>query len=428
MPWALPEMLENVIVPIGYSSPDALPWIAHRIYRPLEDVQQDQKYKQSVTKKLTGTRKIDFGQENKSVFSDSDDKVVYAELYEVRDASRKQVYVFCENQQLLGAFDALQIEGMNWEFLTFNEDPEYFEGIPDVSMIEPQQLELNEIRSQAQKHRAIALLKFLYLKGAVTEEELTKFLSGEVGPAIGIDAEVLSNAITVVQPHIPMDLASEAALVKQDIREILGIGENQAATFRGGTPPSATETAEVAQSFDLRTDERKDIVRDVLVNIIRKWNQYIFRFWTSSRVVQIVGLEGEEAWVQYTGDELKGEYTLNIDPDTGFPVSRQVRLAAADAMFRQYNGDQMIDQTGLRRLHLSQYEWLFPGISNLVNVQASPLEAKIMSLARQPHPGSVGSGRGGLPLGNRGGGRTSSPENPLRLEQLQKIGREHATV
>jgi hypothetical protein len=313
----------------------------------------------------------------------------------------------------LGDVDALQIEGLNWEFLTFNEDPEYFEGIPDAAIIEPQQLELNEIRTQAQRHRAIALLKFLYLKGSINETALTQFLSGKVGPAIEIDGESLAQAVQILQPHIPADLANEATQVKQDIRESVGISENQGASFRGGTPPSATETMQVSQSFDLRTDERKDAVRDLLVNIIRKWNQYIFSFWTGERVARIVGPGGEESWIKYTGDQLKGEYSLNIDPDTGFPASKQLRLQTADAMFKQYSGDQLIDQIGLRRMHLGQYEWLFPGISNLVKQDMAQQQADIMSLARQPHPGGLGGGSG-----NRGGGRTGSPERPLELESI----------
>ena len=70
MPWALPDLPENVIVPFGYRDPESLPWIAHRILRPLEDVKQDQKYRN--TKDLQGTRTIDLVDSDKrSVFTDS---------------------------------------------------------------------------------------------------------------------------------------------------------------------------------------------------------------------------------------------------------------------------------------------------------------------------------------------------------------------
>ena len=416
MPWALPDLPENTIVPYGYKEADSLPWIAHRIIRPLEDVKQDQKYKN--TKDLQGTKSLDLIQtKDKSVFTDSQ-QIPFAELIEIRDVSTQMIHIICEDRLLLSSPDVLQMGSLPWEFVIFNEDPEFFGGIPDTVMIEPQQLELNEIRTQASQHRKIALLKFLYLKGAIKEDELQKFFSGKVGPGIEVDAEMLANSITTLQPHIPTDLANEAILVKNDMRESLGFSENQSSAFKGGTPPTASETMEVAATSDSRRNERKDIMADVLVSIIQKWNRYIFRFWTGERVAKIAGPEGAPMWVRYTGDQLRGDYDLNVDPDTGFPASKMMRHKAADTLMSIYGGDPLIDQVRLRELHLRQYDWIYPGITSLLG-QPQPQEASAMSMERQPHP--MGGGQlGGQSEGNRGGGRVgSSRENPMEFEQAK---------
>jgi len=420
MPWALPEIPENVIVPFGYKTGNSLPWLAHRILRPLDDVQQDQKYQ--FTNKLKGTRRLELDDvdSNKRIWVPGDD-ILFAELWEVRDTRNQTVFTFCEDQLLLHQRDVLQIEGLNWEFLIFNEDPEYFGGIPDICMIEQQQLELNEIRTQARKHRQIALLKFLYLKDAISPKQLEALLSGEVGPAVGIDGDSLAAAITVLQPHMPPDLRAEAMQIHQDMRQSLGFSENFSSMYKGGTPPTATESMRVGQSEEMRIDERRDILGDVLINIIRKWNQYIFSFWDGDRVVQITGPDGAQRWIKYTGQQLRGEYTLRIDVESGFPISRQTRLEAASMLLKAFGGDQMVNQSGLKRQFLEQFEWIFPGVSQFVAFMPNEV-ANLTSVARQPHPMLGGSGgAGNKPGTNQGGGRSgSTPQQPQEFESMKR--------
>ncbi|MCW7076433.1 MAG: hypothetical protein OCU18_03965 [Candidatus Syntrophoarchaeum sp.] len=406
-PWALQETPENIIVPFEYRSFDSLPWIAHRITRPLEDVRQDRKYRN--TKDLQGTR-VSFLTEQKdlSAFRESQ-TVPFAELFEIRDLSRQMVYVICEDRLLLAENDVLQFGSLPWEILVFNEDPEYFGGIPDTVMLEPQQIELNEIRTQASRHRKIALLKFLYKKGAITEDELEKFFSGEVGPGVGVDDDVLSNAITAIQPHIPADLASEALQVKSDLRETMGFSENQLGAFSPFHNKTATETMQVAETYHNRVNERKDIIADCLISIVRKWNNFIFRFWEGERVAKITGKDGAEQWVTFTTEQLRGEYQLRIDPDTGFPASKALKQQASDMIFKACNGDPLIDQIALRKMYLQNFEWLYPGISNIVR-EVPPAVASQAASIRQPMPAGSGSG-GGM------GGR--SPANPVNFEDAR---------
>lgn len=420
MPWALPMMPEDVIVPWGYANVDALPWIAHRILRPLDDVKGDQKY--SNTDGLKGSRQAKYF-ENRPSFK-KDEVQQFCELYEIRDVRTREVLVICEDKLLLKADDALQIEGVNYEFLTFNEDPEYFWGIPDVHILEPQQLELNDARTQSSKHRRIALLKFLYLEGALSKENLDLFLSGNVGPAVEIKGESLMNSIIQMTPHIPPDLRMATLEILQDMQLSMGFNENATGNFKQGTPPSAAETITASGPQEVRIEERRDIVHDLLTNIIRKWNQYIFSFWTGERVVKIVGPQGADMWVKYTGEELRGEYSLIIDPESGVPITRGLRAQISQGLLKQYGGDPMIDQSSLRRQHLANFEWIMPGVTSLL-IPTDPAMATMLAHNRQPRPmtgGSSGPAVKGQRRegGQRGGGaQVSSPSNPEPFERFK---------
>lgn len=419
MPWALRVRPEDVVVPWGAQDEDNLPWIAHYILRPLDDVMQDQKYRIDKDHPLTGTRAPSIDDRKGAPFRPRDERdkdVNYAELWEVRSLRDGKIYVFCENQVLMAEKDELQIDGLPWEFVIFNRDPEYFWPIPDAHLLAPQQTELNDTRTQASRHRAIALLKFLYKRGAMKEEELTKFLSGLVGPAVAVEEAVenINNAIIQIQPHVPPDLYQESMAIIQDMRETMGFTSNQQGEFSAGlSPRSATEAMIVEQGFSLRVDERKDIVADVLVNIVRKWNQFIFKLWTKAKVVRIVTPQGEPFWLEYTGDQIKGEYLLSVDPDSGMPVTKGLKYEMGKDLMKTFGGDPLIDQVGLRQISLSTYADVDPRVGQLLSVPPG-MDAALAASQRQPTPIVGGGGKGS------GGGRQgSSPERPLEFEAFK---------
>jgi len=422
MPWALRERPEDVIVPWGTGDPHNLPWVAHYVLRPIDDVKQDQKYQN--TEDLQGTRTPQMGKdiENGAPYRPRDTKdkgTVYCELWEIRDVKTQSVMVICEDTLLMSTHDELQTsEGLPWEFLMFNPDPEYFWAIPDAHIIAPQQEELNETSTQIARHRAITLIKFLYKRGAIKETELQSFFSGTVGPGIAIEDTVdsLQNAIQIMQPHIPPDLYRDAQAQIQAMREELGFSQNQEGSFSPYHGKTASESMIVAQAFEDRIDERKDIVGDTLIRIIKKWNQFLFRFWSEQRVIQIVSPESGPVWVQYTGDELAGEYMLNVDVDTGMPINRAMKQQMGSQLFQALNGDPLIDQLLLRQIALDQFSMFDPRVDRLLQPQMGGVP-ELLARGRQPHPGGAGAGQG---KGSGGGQTGATPDNPKQFQQHAK--------
>lgn len=422
MPWALNCDPDDIIIPAGYRTASSLPWICHRIFRPLDDVKQDQKYQN--TDKLVGTKLLNISSKgNTNKFGTGElDETKYAELFEIRDVRTGSILTICEDIVLLNAPDAVAIEGLPYEFIIFNKDPEFFHGVSDVKIIEQQQLELNEAKTQEKKHREIALMKFLYKKGALTKEQLNHFLSGEVGPAVEMDIdEAISNAITILQPHVPPDFAILEKRIDENMRQILGYSANQMADFSGYHGKTAAESMIVNQANELRMNERKDILGDVLINIVRKWNQLIFKYWTDQKVIEIVGPRGQQYWVEYTGDQLTGEYFMSMDPESGMPMTRSMKMEMMGTLMKTFNGDPMIDQQRLRLMALRQHDWVDPEASSLL-LQGPMSMGQDIAALRQPGPVYGGGGATGGPRPGSGpgpgGGAGSSPSQPAALEQM----------
>lgn len=417
MPWALNCNPEDIIVPPGYRTASSLPWIAHRVYRPLEDVKQDQKYRN--TSELSGTKRENLIKQSNRAFGRGEgDETVYCELYEIRDTKTGEIIVISEGTTLLRDKDWVAIDGLPYEFITFNPDPDFFWGIPDVKIIENQQLELNEIKTQEKKHRQLALIKFLYKKGALTKEQLNHFLSGEVGPAVEISDDNIMSAMQILQPHVPPDFGILEKRIDENMRQSLGFSANQMGDFSPYHGKTAAESMIVNQANELRGNERKDIVGDVLVNIVRKWNQLIFKYWTSEKVIQIVGPSGQQYWVEYTGDQLTGEYLMTMDPESGMPLSRGMKMEMAQTQFKTFNGDLMIDQLKLRSMLLRQYDWVDPDSSGLLLTGPQGM-AQDMAAARQPGPIYGGGGASGGPRPGSGPGPGGGAVPSMPLEQMK---------
>ena len=429
LPWANRVRPDDIIVPWGSDDSHELPWIGHCILRPIDDIKQDQKY--SNTSELKGTRYPEMLRDRKGASfkprRNENKGTVYGELIEVRDVKTKQVMVFSENKLLLSAPDELQTdEGLPWEFIVFNPDPEFFWAIPDAHILMPHQEEINECLTQDSQHRRLAMLKFLYKIGAFKPEELEKFLSGEIGMAAGVNADIenLAAAILPLQTHVPPDFWREITSHIGAMREELGASQNQEGSFSPYHGKTASESMIVAESFGQRVDERRDIVADVIVRIVRKWNQMIFKFWNDEKIIQMVGPEGALDWVQFTGDQLKGDYLLGVDVESSIPITRALKHDMSLELMKVFGGDELIDQQLLRQIALDNYEVVDPRVSQLLQPSFAGA-SQILSQMRQPSPALPGAGGGSAPTAGSGrgsgGGRTpTTPQRPQAFEAFKK--------
>lgn len=337
MPWFLRARPEDIIYPWGATDLESLPWFALRVFRGVNDLKKDKKY--SNTADLTGTYTRKRNQPDGGTVDDEESsdggKTVdsqWVELWEVHDARTGKVFALTMDhaKYLRNEQDELQIEGLPIEGITFNPDPDYIYGVPDARIIEPQLLELNDIRTQAMRHRRINVLKGFIRKSALSDKDIERLTNGEVQALLEVDSDTqnLSDIYAPINPSVSgilSDLAAQAEQVMGDIRETVGFSRNAQGQYQGKSHVSATETDRVFQSLNIRLDERRDSMAELVGRTVRKWNQIIFSQWSQERVASITGPDGAQWWLKFTGAQLLDEYDMNVVASEGAMMDSETK-------------------------------------------------------------------------------------------------------
>jgi hypothetical protein len=199
---------------------------------------------------------------------------------------------------------------------------------------------MNEIRTQLMKHRRVDLLKLLYKKGAISPDALSRLFNEDVQAGVEVDSDgSLNDAVKQLTPGmggIIQDLIGQGEMVRGDVRESVGFSRSASGEYMGKTHISAKETDVVQWANQIRIDERRDIVADILTNIVRKFNQVVFEKWNAQMVRSIVGPDGAKWWLKFSGAEIKGEYNIKVDPLDAVPVNPETRKKEALDMAQGY--------------------------------------------------------------------------------------------
>jgi hypothetical protein len=359
MPWAARIIADVFIVPFGVRTLDDCPWVDHVVLRSLADVKADRKYKNTAELEGTHMETLNKDASRSNFYKELSSNVDLVEIHEIHDFKRKEIKCFVPGYDKWirpPTEDVLQIEGLPFVDFTFNEDGEYYWGPSDVQIIEPQQLEINEARTQAMLHRRIALVKFLVEQNGMDKEEVDKMLSDQVGPAVFTKGDP-NKVVALLQPHIPADLTQWSQLIESDVRTLLGQGRQQQ-----GEAPAGRRTAEemrnVQMASDTRMDERRDIVADALVTMMRKVNQIVFERWTSEKVVQVVGYDAARYWVSYKGAENRAEYNLRVDVESMTPKTKMMKKREIVELIQALAKNPRANIDYLMQMLLREYEWV----------------------------------------------------------------------
>ena len=105
-------------------------------------------------------------------------------------------------------------------------------------------------------------------------------------------------------------------------------------------------------------DERRDIVADALVKMMRKVNQTIFERWDMEKVVQVVGFDGAKYWVSYKGKENRAEYNLRVDVESMTPRTKQMKKREIVELIQALSKNPRANIDYLMKMLLREYEWV----------------------------------------------------------------------
>lgn len=376
MPWFSRVSPSNFVVPRGQEHATGTRWMAEKIERPLEDVLDDPRFENTRGLKAVNERTM-------TVAGMFTRPVKVVKLWEIHDWKTGMTFVIApdhssDNKVIYYGEDAYQSYGnFNYFPLIFNEDDEAFWGVPDSQIIEPYQLELNEIRTQAMKHRRVSLVRVLVKVGGMDPEEAEKLVSEDVQAVAWVKGQGDIDKITKVmqQSTIPRELFAAAEVVMQDTRETMGFSRNQFGEFNSRSgDTTATEANIVRQAMDIRLDEKRDAVADLTVQVIEVLHSLIFDLWSVEQVVEVVGPGGLPVWVQLRPELLRaGRYTIKIDPDQSVPETKQLREQRALLLYEQLKTNPLIDPIKLTQYLLTELKG--PQFDDMMRMLPPPANA-----------------------------------------------------
>jgi len=302
---------------------------------------------------------------DKVSYGENDEGGQWVELWEVHDKRTGLVMALTltHNKFLRFEQDFLQYHGLPARVLGFNEDPDYFWWTPDARLIQTQQLEINDIRTMARKHRRVGLLKMLADKN-MDAKELEKLLDGDPKTVARVDVGAqgdIRKMVAFLQSHVPPDLISYAAEVREDVREIVGFSRNQTGSFEAPSGRrTATEANIVRAAAMIRIDERRDIMADHLVSIVKGYNSIIFDNWTDTRVVDIIGPKGARLWVKFRGSNLQGNFKYEVNPEEQTPQDQSTRRADAESFMGMASKIPGMNLPYIMQQWARQFDWIDP--------------------------------------------------------------------
>ena len=359
MPWTNRILPDRIVVPFGTRVIEDMPWIDHIVIRRLDDVKQDKMYVN--TGKLQGTHMEMLNKDAPyaDFYKDLTQNVDYVEIHEIRDYKRGEIKAFVSGHDKWirpPMKDEMQIEGLPYVDFTFNEDTEYYWGPSDVQLMEPQQLEINETKTQAMLHRRIALVKFIVETNLIDDTEIDKMLSEMVGPVVKVKGDP-NKVIAMLQPHIPQDLTMWTEQIRSEVRSLLGHSRQHMGEAPAGRR-TKYEMQMVQGGREIRMDERRDIVATALAKIVRKTNQVVFSRWSEKQVAQVVGYDGARYWVAYTGRENQAEYNVKVDVESMTPTTKASKKQEIVQIIQALSKNPRANIDYLMKMLLREYEWM----------------------------------------------------------------------
>lgn len=364
MPWYLPVHPKSIVLPAGCDDFDGARWATHLVERAVEDVKIDPRFDNRKDLKGGQSRTVLIGDNQYQLRR----PVSMLEIAEIRDKKTGKVFVFdlSGGNLLFFGDDAFQYHNrISIHQLLFNEAEDSCYGIADAKVLEPIQLELNETRTQIMKHRRMSIVRLLVQSGAMKPDQAEKLVSETVLPVVWVEGDVNSVVKVLQSAGIPQDLLVNIRDMYQEMREQVGFSRNAMGEAEQGSEKiTAAEAKIVAAASEIRIDERRDMLADMLTNIVSDMHRIIFKYWTEEQIVDIIGPTGAPIWVSFKGSMLEnGDYTISVDPDSGLPQTKALREQKAVQIYQLFRQDPLINperlvQNTLRELQGVQYDEL----------------------------------------------------------------------
>lgn len=328
LPWAINIDPRDIVFPYGTRVVEESRWVAQEIIRPYADAKEDSmlanrdKLKPqsfTVRKKRGRFRKEEFS----SLSSKNLEVVKFWEIHDKKTSESMLISDGCDKFHYKER--AIKNSGFPYHILTYDPDPESIWPVSAIGIIEPQQLELNRIKSLLHAHWKRECTKFLIGAQAVPPGE-----EGDAAIAAINDATIPQAAIRVMKPddikiimsNAPPDLLAAVREIDNDIR--FQIGFNRLTTGESTTGRhTAHEIAAMQQAIELRNNERRDLTVDIFERVVHDLFELSFNYMSDEDVKKI------NKGLSWNPRDSEPGYVLEINPEEAVPTTTETRKAEA---------------------------------------------------------------------------------------------------
>jgi len=310
------------------TSMDDAGWVAQRLIRPLEEVREDKRYKQSVRTKVDADSSIlhdSLTSRQRKQFGSDADRVTVWEFY---DLKARTISVFTEGShdflveptRLPYAFECPFVMVRNYDV------PDEFYPIGDLEQLEGPQLELDKTRSQMMNHRRKYARKWLFRESAFSEAGRQALLDDRDGVMVPVEEDVPLGDTVVPLPITSMsaELYGYSNVIEGDIDTISGVNE-----YARGTAPeirrTATEAALIQDAANARAADKLAVVENSIADVARRVLQVLQQFMTEDQVVRVAGPSGQQSWFTFNYQDISGEFDFEVEAGSTQPNNEAFR-------------------------------------------------------------------------------------------------------
>jgi hypothetical protein len=214
-------------------------------------------------------------------------------------------------------------------------------------------------------------------KGMLPPEEIAKIEAGTIGNIVLVNGDP-TKAIYAFTHSMSRDIFKNAEDIFADLKVIIGYNRNQGGEFEQSRR-TAEEIKTVRGQNQIRDDELRDIIADTLADMFsKKIHPLLFQNWSNDRFVEVtsigqpvqpMGVEQmmgppmgmqpqppQTEWKPFDGAAIRGEYDVEVIPDSTLPLNKEAEKQEALALFGAFKNDPFIRQDVLRRNTIDKFE------------------------------------------------------------------------
>lgn len=342
-------------------------WIAHEVWMPLEDVQNNKSFQNTEKLEASSGGEYERTDVQREDANDRKPDVPMVKLYEVWD--KKSMTVFTVTDGCTKYIRAprpwpYKMKGFPFSFLRLNEDPMCPYGIPDCYMFEPQVLELMKIRASELDHLKRFNRQLLMAEGHMSDDAKDQFTQGITGAVIPVrtDGRPISEIVAPIPyPQIQTDIYAIEERLNQDIINISG----QSPTERGAAQKTTTRTVreliQIKKGAENRRSDKidtiEDFVEDAAGNLVALLQQladvpYFVRVTGEDPEKIVEGLNtrpsaalpgaitNEEGFT-FTKEDIQGEFDFEVVAGSTAPLDQEQKMSMLMSLV------ELLPQTGV---------------------------------------------------------------------------------